>query len=175
MTTEPLPRGCTYGDRWLTQVATASASDAGCGRAVGGGARRYGQPTIANGPTGDALQLLTLTAGLHAATRQPSRWPEAWAALCQWADCAEVFGPVGPAGLHVPSARDPDAPAADLPPPQNLGVRMATVRTAAKLCAHAGSGRCGQGIARDNAKRLACMAVVEHLDLALGQSPSAPT
>ncbi len=36
--------------------------------------------------------LLFLTANLHAASHDPHRWPQAWAELCQWFDCPEVFG-----------------------------------------------------------------------------------
>ncbi len=100
--------------------------------------------------------LLSLTADLHAASRDPNRWPRAWAALCQWFDCPEVFG-------------SGELAHADL---QNQLKGIAACSTTARQCAQNASGRCGSGLFLDENKRQSCMALVDHIDHAL--APYAP-
>jgi hypothetical protein len=88
----------------------------------------------------DPLFLLHLTADLHAATRNAARWPQAWAALCDWFDCPDVFGAV------IPPGADDDGWL------QRLG-----------HCARTACGPCGHGPTADEGKRRACLATVGHL------------
>ena len=100
--------------------------------------------------------LLSLTADLHAASRDPKRWPQAWVALCRWFDCPEVFG-------------SGDFANTDL---QTQLKSIAVCSNNARNCAKNASGRCGSGLLLDEKKRRSCLALVDHLDHAL--SPYAP-
>lgn len=100
--------------------------------------------------------LLSLTADLHAASRDPKRWLQAWAALCQWFDCPDVFG-------------SGELAHADL---QAQLKCIATCSTTARQCAQNASGRCGSGLFLDENKRRSCLALVDHIDHAL--APYAP-
>jgi DNA-binding CsgD family transcriptional regulator len=105
----------------------------------------------------DTLTLLTLTADLHAAASEPQRWPAAWTALCQWIECSDVFGD----GKAL--AKNNTTLLAD--------ITMRSVRI--RQCAEAGGGQCGQGGQGghvDESKRLSCLALIKHLDLALGNT-----
>lgn len=99
----------------------------------------------------DPLELLRLTADLHAAAREPERWPQAWRALAGWFDCPQHFF-------------DPDA--ADRGPQE--WQRFLTTRCAeAGQCARTASGACGKGPRVDESKRQACLVAVDHLTHAL--------
>lgn len=100
--------------------------------------------------------LLSLTADLHAASRDQKRWPQAWAALCQWFDCPEVFGNGELANTDL----------------KNQLKCIALCSTNARNCAKNASGRCGSGLLLDENKRRSCLALVDHLDHAL--SPYSP-
>lgn len=95
--------------------------------------------------------LLSLTANLHAASRDPQRWPQAWAALCQWFDCPEVFGSGELATTDLPTQL----------------TNIAACSAHARHCAQSARGRCGLGPCLDENKRRACLALVDHLDHAL--------
>jgi len=101
--------------------------------------------------------LLCLTANLRAASRDPQRWPQAWAALCQWVDCPDVFGSGELATTDLPSQLS----------------AIAACSTQARHCAQSASGRCGSGSVLDEDKRRSCLALVDYLDHALTshQSP----
>ena len=92
--------------------------------------------------------LLSLTADLHAASRDPQRWPQAWAALCQWFDCPDVFGSCEMATTEVSVQLN----------------SIAACSTQARLCAQKVSGR---SLCLDENKRRNCLALVDHLDHAL--------
>ncbi|MER2511251.1 MAG: helix-turn-helix transcriptional regulator [Nitrosomonas ureae] len=97
----------------------------------------------------DPLILLRLTADLHACAREPSRLPQAWAALCQWFDCPDVFG-----------AQQRSDAATDAWPE-----RLAAVCDTARHCAQTASRPC--------AKRQACLGTLDHLALAT-RRPASP-
>lgn len=100
------------------------------------------------------MELLRLTADLHAATGDPQRWSVAWAALCQWVGCPEIFGDGSePANDHATLL---------------AGITMRSAN--ARQCARTGGGLCGKGGGADDDKRDACRALVEHLDVAIDNS-----
>lgn len=99
----------------------------------------------------DPLLLLRLTANLHAAARDPERWPQAWAALAECFACPPHF--VGPE-VALLDARGWEG---------FLAARCAE----AEQCARTASGACGQGPLADESKRQACLSAVDHLAHAL--------
>jgi DNA-binding NarL/FixJ family response regulator len=112
--------------------------------------------TQVEGLAGDAVALLKLTAELHEASRDPARWPQAWADLCEWMDCPTVFRVT-----HDPvTGSEPRSV-------EDLKERIVAANRAAKRCAGTCSGRCGQPETRDEHKRMTCLGIVEHLRLAL--------
>lgn len=102
----------------------------------------------------DMLTLLALTADLHAAARKPQHWPAAWTAVCQWFECPDVFGNGDVSAINTVT----------------LLADIAVRSSGARLCAQTAEGRCGQGDLADEIKRRSCCALVEHLDLALGNT-----
>lgn len=95
----------------------------------------------------DALLLLQLTADMHAATRDATRWPQVWKTICDWFDCPEIFGSVLPTDRHAGHW------------PERLGRCV----DQAGQCARSASGHCVKGPTADEGKRLACLATVAHL------------
>ena len=98
--------------------------------------------------TGDTAHWLWLAAELHRAGDDPARWPQAFADLCAALDCPEVFGDGVPAQGDAREA-------------------IGLVATRARDCATTSAGHCGPGPSADENKRQACLAVLDHLDLAL--------
>lgn len=95
----------------------------------------------------DTLLLLRLTADVHAASHDATRWPQVWKAICDWFDCPGILGA--------------------LPPPDNnishWLERLGHCAERAGQCARSASGYCGKGPNADESKRLACLATVAHL------------
>jgi DNA-binding CsgD family transcriptional regulator len=95
----------------------------------------------------DTHLLLQLTADVHSATRDTTRWPQVWNSICDWFDCPEIFGAV-------------------LPPDHNIShwpERLGRCADRAGQCARSASCHCGNGPDADEGKRLACLATVAHL------------
>ena len=100
----------------------------------------------------NGLRVLQLTAELHQASRDPALWPAIFADLCSYLDCADVFG-----SGALSTSGDPTATIADC-------------KQRALDCAQSASGECGRGAKADEAKRKTCLAIVEHLDVALANT-----
>jgi DNA-binding CsgD family transcriptional regulator len=100
----------------------------------------------------EGLRILRLTAELHQASRDPELWPAVFSELCSLLDCADVFGQG-----FIPDSGDPTT-------------IIAECKQRAHACAAASLGRCGSGESADETKRMTCLAIVEHLDVALANT-----
>ncbi len=98
--------------------------------------------------SGESAHWLFLAAELQRAGDDPSRWPQAFAALCAALDCPGVFGD----GLQLGEG-----------PVAMIGRVAGQARTCAEQCV----GTCGTGPVADESKRQTCLALLGNLDLAL--------
>lgn len=98
----------------------------------------------------DPFVLLRIAADLHAAGRDPARWPTAWDDVCNYFVCPGVLGEGLPAGLSASAAID------------HIAARTARARA----CVEARSGACAKS---DGDSRFrSCHELLPHLEMALG-------
>lgn len=97
----------------------------------------------------DEFVLLRIAADLHAAAREPWRWPDAWQTVCAFFACPDIIGQAIPEGL-----------------PAGTVVSHIADRTArARACVEARNGTCV--LAGDDQRFRACFELLPHLEMAL--------